>query len=105
MFREMRRKKKEMDRSLAESLLEKSRRGVLAVNGDDGYPYAIPVNYYYDRENQKIYFHGASEGHKADALRRRFIISICAFSCLRFMYMNHSMSINTSISMIALAVR
>lgn len=45
MFREMRRKKKEMDRSLAESLLEKSRRGVLAVNGDDGYPYAIPVNY------------------------------------------------------------
>lgn len=53
MFREMRRKKKEMDRSLAESLLEKSRRGVLAVNGDDGYPYAIPVNYYYDRENQK----------------------------------------------------
>ena len=69
MFREMRRKKKEMDRSLAESLLEKSRRGVLAVNGDDGYPYAIPVNYYYDRENQKIYFHGAREGHKVDALR------------------------------------
>ncbi len=67
MFREMRRKKKEMDRSLAESLLEKSRRGVLAVNGDEGYPYAIPVNYYYDRENQKIYFHGAREGHKADA--------------------------------------
>ena len=30
---------------------------------------AIPVNYYYDRENQKIYFHGAREGHKADALR------------------------------------
>lgn len=69
MFREMRRKKKEMDRSQAESLLEKSRRGVLAVNGDDGYPYAIPVNYFYDRENQKIYFHGAREGHKADALR------------------------------------
>lgn len=69
MFREMRRKKKEMDRSLAESLLEKSRRGVLAVNGADGYPYAIPVNYYYDRENQKIYFHGAREGHKVDALR------------------------------------
>lgn len=69
MFREMRRKNREIDRSLAEALLQKSRRGVLAVNGDDGYPYAIPVNYYYDRENQKIYFHGAREGHKVDALR------------------------------------
>ena len=69
MFREMRRKNREMDGSLAEALLQKSRRGILAVNGDDGYPYAVPVNYYYDRENQKIYFHGAREGHKADALR------------------------------------
>lgn len=69
MFREMRRKKKEIDRNAAESLLQSSRRGVLAVNGDDGYPYAIPVNYIYDREAQKIYFHGARAGHKADALR------------------------------------
>ena len=27
------------------------------------------VNYIYDRENQKIYFHGAHAGHKVDALR------------------------------------
>ena len=69
MFREMRRKKKQISADAAEALLEQSRRGVLAVNGDDGYPYAIPVNYLFDRENGKIYFHGSSAGHKADALR------------------------------------
>ena len=69
MFREMRRKKNEIDIKKAESLLQESRRGVLAVNGDDGYPYAIPVNYFYDRDDQKIYFHGARAGHKVDALR------------------------------------
>ena len=49
--------------------MQYSRRGVLAVNGDDGYPYAIPINYIYDREAQKIYFHGARAGHKVDALK------------------------------------
>lgn len=68
MFREMRRKKREIDIQAAEALLHSERRGVLAVNGDNGYPYAIPVNYLYDKENRKIYFHGAREGHKADAL-------------------------------------
>lgn len=58
MFREIRKKKNAITADAAESLLEKSRRGVLAVNGDDGYPYAIPVNYFYDRNEQKIYFHG-----------------------------------------------
>ena len=59
LFREIRKKKNAITADEAESLLEKSRRGVLAVNGDDGYPYAIPVNYFYDRNEQKIYFHGA----------------------------------------------
>ena len=69
MFRSIRKKKNELDIKAAEELLLHSRRGVLAVNGDEGYPYAIPVNYLYDRENQKIYFHGARAGHKVDALR------------------------------------
>ena len=56
MFREIRRKKKQIDTQSAESLLEQSRRGVLAVNGDDGYPYAIPINYFYDRETGRSIF-------------------------------------------------
>lgn len=69
MFREMRRKQRQLSADAAETLLERGRRGVLAVNGDDGYPYAIPVNYLFDRESRKIYFHGSRIGHKADALR------------------------------------
>ena len=70
MFRSIRRKNREIDISAAEELLRSARRGILAVNGDDGYPYAVPVNYFYDRDAQKIYFHGSREGHKADALRK-----------------------------------
>ena len=62
-------KNREIDIDSAKQLLQSSRRGVLAVNGDDGYPYAIPINYIYDEEAQKIYFHGAKAGHKVDALR------------------------------------
>ena len=69
MFREIRKKRNKIEDSAAEELLRNSRRGVLAVNGDDGDPYAIPLNYFYDRENRKIYFHGARAGHKVDALR------------------------------------
>lgn len=69
MFRPMRRKKNEISREAAEELLRTSRRGVLAVIGDDGYPYAVPVNYYYDSENRRIIFHGSRVGHKADAIR------------------------------------
>ena len=69
MFREIRKKKNEIDIDAAKALLLNSRRGVLAVNGDDGYPYAIPINYLYDEDARKIYFHGARAGYKVDALR------------------------------------
>ena len=59
MFRPIRRKKNEISLQAAQQLLREARRGVLAVNGDDGYPYAIPINYLYDEAAQKIYFHGA----------------------------------------------
>lgn len=69
MFRPMRRKNKEISLELAKDLLKKSRRGVLAVNGDDGYPYAVPINYFYDEAAGKIIFHGAKAGHKYDSIK------------------------------------
>ena len=80
MFRPIRRKKKEMDIDAAKELLQCSRRGVLAVNGDDGYPYAVPVNYFYDSDAGKIYFHGARVGHKVDALKAsdKVCFTVCA---------------------------
>ena len=70
MFRPVRKKKNEISAEEARVLLRSARRGVLAVHGDDGYPYAIPINFFYDEEAGKIYFHGSRAGHKADALKR-----------------------------------
>ncbi len=68
MFRPIRKKKNALPEETAKQLLRTSRRGMLAVNGDDGYPYAIPINYFYDEMTQKIYFHSARAGHKVDSL-------------------------------------
>lgn len=69
MFRSIRKKKNELPIEAAKQLLRTARHGVLAVNGDDGYPYAVPINYFYDEAQEKIYFHGARAGHKIDALK------------------------------------
>lgn len=70
MFRPMRRAKRTISDEDAMSLLAKGRRATLAVNGDDGYPFAFPIDYRFDVDANKIYFHGAKAGQKVDALRR-----------------------------------
>lgn len=70
MFRPLRRKSRAISDEEAKSLLAEGHRAVLAVNGDDGYPFALPVNYLYDEAAGRIYFHGAKSGHKVDALKR-----------------------------------
>lgn len=69
MFRPMRRKVREISIEAAKDLLRNSRRGVLAVNGDNGYPYALPLNYIYDEDSNAIIFHGARVGHKLDSIK------------------------------------
>lgn len=46
MFRKIKKIKNEIDKDAVDSLLHSCRRGVLSLNGDDGYPYSIPINYY-----------------------------------------------------------
>jgi len=69
MFRKIRRTKNEIAAEDAKALLKNNRRAAFSVNGDDGYPYTIPVNFYYDEEDNKIYFHGAKKGHKIDSIK------------------------------------
>jgi nitroimidazol reductase NimA-like FMN-containing flavoprotein (pyridoxamine 5'-phosphate oxidase superfamily) len=75
MFREMRRSKQIMSEADCVEILESRTAGVLALAGDDGYPYAVPLSYVY--ANGKIYFHGAREGHKIDAIMRNDKASFC----------------------------
>ena len=68
MFRPMRRFKQEVSREECIKILTEEKRAVFAVNGDDGYPYAVPVNFWYDSEADRIYFHCSKAGHKLDAM-------------------------------------
>lgn len=70
MFREMRRFKQQVSEDECKKILKEENRGVFSVIGDNGYPYAIPINFYYDETDHKIYFHGAKEGHKVDAINQ-----------------------------------
>lgn len=75
MFREMRRKKQVLPIEECAAVLRRGSSGVLAVLGDGGYPYAVPLSYVYD--GKKIYFHCAKTGHKLDAIRRESKVSFC----------------------------
>ena len=70
MFRSMRRFRQQLSDEECVKILQEGRRGVLALQGDDGYPYAVPINFYYDKSRNRIYYHGAFEGHKIDSLGR-----------------------------------
>lgn len=69
MFRKIRKTKNEIPAEEAKVLLRNNTRAAFSVNGDDGYPYTIPVNFYYDEDDDKIYFHSAKKGHKIDSIK------------------------------------
>ena len=79
MFRKMRRSPQALSQDEIFELLNKETRGVLSVQGDDGYPYGFPINHYYDEETGKVFFHGANFGHHIDAIRRDPKVSYCVF--------------------------
>lgn len=75
MFREMRRIKQILSPEESIDILVKGTSGVLAVSGDDGYPYAVPLSYVYC--DSKLYFHCAKTGHKLDAIAGNSKVSFC----------------------------
>lgn len=75
MFRPMRRSAQALDGGACVEILERGTSGVLALAGDGGWPYAVPLSYAFDGE--KLYFHCAREGHKLDAIRREARASFC----------------------------
>lgn len=75
MFRPLRRVRQTLSLSETEAILRAGTSGVLALSGDDGYPYAVPMSYVYDQD--RLYFHCADAGHKLDAIRRCEKASFC----------------------------
>lgn len=75
MFRPMRRFKQALSPEGCRAVLERGTAGVLALSGDEGYPYAVPLSYVY--ADGKLYFHSAKAGHKVDAVRNCPKASFC----------------------------
>lgn len=75
MFHEMRRKRQQLSDEECIDILQTNTSGVLAVSGDGGYPYAVPISYVYD--GGALYFHCAKTGHKIDAIKSCDKVSFC----------------------------
>lgn len=79
MFRNVTRIKQVLSDEDCISILKNEPRGVLSVNGGDGYPYGMPMNHYYNEDDGKLYFHSGSFGHKVDAIRNDRKASFCVY--------------------------
>ncbi|MCR5774067.1 MAG: pyridoxamine 5'-phosphate oxidase family protein [Lachnospiraceae bacterium] len=80
MFRKMRRFKQQITDNECIEILKSTKRGVLSLIGDDGYPYGIPIDHWYCEEDGRLYFHGAKEGHKIDAIKSCDKASYCTYN-------------------------
>ena len=75
MFRSMRRNKQQLSKEETIKILNEATNGVLALDGDAGYTYALPLSFAYS--DGKIYFHSALSGHKLDAIKNNDKVSFC----------------------------
>ena len=75
MFRDLRRTRQALSPQACADVLARGTSGVLAVAGDGGYPYAVPLSFLYD--GGKLYFHCARAGHKLDLLDQNPKASFC----------------------------
>ncbi|MDK2829867.1 MAG: uncharacterized protein PWP67_2693 [Clostridium butyricum] len=75
MFKEMRRKDRQLDIKEVIEILEKCNYGILSTVGENGYAYGVPISYIY--KNNSIYFHCATEGQKLDNLKNNNKVSFC----------------------------
>lgn len=76
MFREIRRRDRAVSEEDARHILARAEYGVLATMGEDGWPYAVPVNHVV--AGDVIYFHCALHGHKLENLGHEERVSYCA---------------------------
>ena len=74
----MRRKRQQLSEAESIGILQRATSGTLALLGDNGYPYAVPISYVY--AEGKLYFHSALSGHKVDAIRNCDKASFCVIN-------------------------
>ena len=85
MFKEMRRHLQKLSLQENKDILTKATSGVLAVSGEDGYPYAVPMSFAFD--HKRLIFHCAKTGHNLESVLRNDKVSFCVIDqdkmCIR----------------------
>ena len=77
-FRPMRRNRQQLTQDECIDILQQATSGVLAVIGDGGYPYTVPLSHVY--ADGCLFFHSAIQGHKVDAIRNDSRCSFCVIA-------------------------
>lgn len=77
MFREMRRFKQQISKEKCIQILKEQPRGILSMVGDNGYPYGIPLNHWYSKEDNKLFFHCAKAGQSEIQGTKRQRSALC----------------------------
>ncbi len=76
-FRPLRRIKQALSQEDCIELLKQEKRGVLSVLGDNGYPYGMPLNHFYNEDDGRLYFHAGHGGHREDSFLNHDKASYC----------------------------
>ena len=79
MFRELTRKHKQLPTETCIAVLKSEKRGVLSVLSDNGYPYGMPMNHWYNEDDACIYFHCGNVGHRLEVLKKNNKVSFCTY--------------------------
>lgn len=78
MFREIRRKNRELTGDRISELLNDSEYGFLSLGAsENGYAYGVPISYAFDSGTDSLYFHCATEGQKLDMINGNNHVSFC----------------------------
>lgn len=75
MFKEMRRKEKQVTLEESIKIIRQGEYGVLSTLSSNGYPYGVPLSYVYTEEG--IYFHCAKDGLKLENIENESKVSFC----------------------------
>ena len=80
MFRELCRIKQKLTDEDCKKILTHQTRGVLSVNGENGFPYAMPMNHFYNEEDGCIYFHSGKKGYRNDCIKHDAKVCFCVYT-------------------------
>ncbi len=80
MFRQLTRINQKLTDNECKSILTEQTRGVLSVNGENGYPYAMPMNHFYNEDDGCIYFHSGKKGYRTDCIKNNDKACFCVYT-------------------------